>query len=457
MITYSIIQKTQLEGAHRIDADYFQPEYLEVEKKLSEITTKKISEISDSVVNFGAYSLCNYIVWQDSGIPYLNVENIKEGYIDFENVKFIDDKVNEILSKSKVKEGQIILPMAGTIGNSAVAYKVPAKINSNQATAKITLKQNISPFYVTAFLNSHYGKTQITREILSSVQSNIFLWQIKNFKVPLISNEKQKQIETLWKNGLDELDNSKILYQQAEELFLEELGLRDFEVEDDLGFIVNLSDVKSANRVDADYFQPKYEKLISKIELKGTNKLEDFVKDYSTGFPFKSEYYQEDGIPLIRINNIKKGFIDLSDTAYLSDRDHSLSPKDTAKPGDIVLSMSGTIGMSAVIPADVPKCSVNQRILRFTQKGIDNDYLTLVLNSIVGSYQLARIGTGGVQTNISYKDIQDILIPDLPKPTQQKIAGLVRKSYEAREKSKELLEKAKRKVEEMIENGNIRI
>lgn len=451
---FSIVQKSQLEGAYRIDAEYFQPECLEVEKKLSRITTKRIDEISSSVVNFGAYSLCNYITWRDSGIPYLNVENIKEGYIDFENVKFIDDKVNEILSKSKVKEGQIILPMAGTIGNAAVAYKVPTKINSNQATAKITLKHNFSPFYVTAFLNSSYGKLQIKREIISSVQPNIFLWQIKNFQIPLPSEEKQREIGEVWIRGLETLENSKSLYSQAENLLLEELGLKDFQIKDDLSFIVNFSNVKSANRIDAEYFQPKYQKLISKIELKGTKKLEDFVKDYSTGFPFKSENYQEQGIPLIRINNIRKGFVDLSDTAYLSDTDHSLSPKDTAQTGDIVISMSGTIGMTAVIPEDISKCIVNQRILKFTSKNVETDYLVLVLNSVVGFYQLERIGTGGVQTNISYKDIKNILIPDLPKPIQQKIAELVRKSHEARKKSKELLEQAKREVEEMIEKGS---
>ena len=82
----------------------------------------------------------------------------------------------------------------------------------------------------------------------------------------------------------------------------------------------------------------------------------------------------------------------------------------------------------------------------------------MVLNSIVGLYQLERIGTGGVQTNISYRDIQNILIPVLSKPTQQKIAELVRKSHEARKKSKQLLEEANRKVERMIKkefnNGN---
>ena len=123
-----------------------------------------------------------------------------------------------------------------------------------------------------------------------------------------------------------------------------------------------------------------------------------------------------------------------------------------AKPGDIVLSMSGTIGMTALISKDIPKSSINQRILRITSQNIDKDYLVILLNSIIGSFQLNRIGTGGVQTNISYKDIKNILIPVLPEKTQQKIADLVRQSHEARKKSKELLEEAKRKVEELIES-----
>ena len=139
----------------------------------------------------------------------------------------------------------------------------------------------------------------------------------------------------------------------------------------------------------------------------------------------------------------------------MSEKDYLQSPKDTAKAGDIVLSMSGTIGMSAIIPDDIPRSSINQRILKFTIKNINKDYLVLLLNSMVGLYQLEKIGTGGVQVNISYKDIKNILIPVLPKKTQQKIADLVKQSHEARKKAKELLEEAKRKVEEMIERENI--
>ena len=53
---------------------------------------------------------------------------------------------------------------------------------------------------------------------------------------------------------------------------------------------------------------------------------------------------------------------------------------------------------------------------------------------------------------VSWKpeQIKKLHIPILPKPTQQKIADLVRQSHEARNKAKGLLEKAKREVEKLI-------
>ena len=63
---FSIIQKSRLEGESRLDADYYQPEYLDLNKKLQALKTKTIEDISESVVSFGAYSLTSYIEWQNS-------------------------------------------------------------------------------------------------------------------------------------------------------------------------------------------------------------------------------------------------------------------------------------------------------------------------------------------------------------------------------------------------------
>ena len=78
----------------------------------------------------------------------------------------------------------------------------------------------------------------------------------------------------------------------------------------------------------------------------------------------------------------------------------------------------------------------------------------MVLRSIIGKLQLEKPTTGTSYPTVTDSDVENIVIPILSIENQSKIADLVRQSHEARKKSKELLEEAKRKVEEMIEKGN---
>jgi len=453
MITCSIIKKSQLEGAHRIDADYFQPEYIEVEKRLNGIETTRVSDISESVVNFGAYSLCNYIVWRDSGIPYLNVENIKDLYIDYEDVKFIDDEVNKILKKSEVKEGQVIITMAGTIGNVAVAHNVPAKINSNQATAKITLKKGISPYYLAVFLSCYYGKKQTERDIVSSVQPNIFLWQIKDFKVPVIPKNKENEIEAIYKHALEALEQSRNFYSQAENLFLQELSLKDYKPPEDLSYVVKLSDLKSVHRIDADYFQPKYAKIIEKISKQDVKLLSDLVV-MKKGFEPGSDEYKESGKFFIRVSSIsKQGLID-KDQKYLSEGLYNeLKGNYEPKKWEILLTKDATLGIAYVLKEQIEGI-ISSGIMRLKIKeDIDPEYIAICINAIVGRMQIERDSGGSIIEHWKPEQIKNLQIPILSKATQQKIADLARKSHEAHKKSKQLLDEAKRKVEEAIEKA----
>lgn len=457
-MTYSIIQKSQLEGANRIDAEYYQMKYLDIYRKLSELKTITLSEFCR--IADGDHSKIPGFVESD-GIRYLRAKDLHRFFIDDSDSVFISKDYFQKIKRSHIKPLDIVLSIMGTVGNLAIILSEYGKITANRAVSIISPKsqEKFSSYFLVVYLESKFGVMQRERESMGGVQQRVNLDDLANIRVPIISKEKQQQVVLIFEKALQENNNSKTFYSRAENLLLEELGLSSFakaSEDEERFYIVNFSEIKSENRMDAEYFQPKYEKLISKLKSKNSKKLVDFVKDYSTGFPFKSENYQEEGIPLIRINNIKKGFLDLSDTTYLSERDFLLSPKDTAISGDIVLSMSGSIGITAIIPDNIPKCSINQRILRFSVKNINKEYLTLVLNSVVGNLQLKRLGTGGVQTNISYKDIKNILIPYLTDSTQQKIAELVRKSHEARKRSKELLEEAKKTVEEMIEKGGER-
>ena len=443
-MVYSIIQKSQIEDVNRLDAEYYQPEYF------IDFTKGSWRPVGDFV------AVCQYGISQAMndkriGYPIFKMDDIQNAFLFNDNVRYAD--INEdIFNSFKLKKNDVLFNRVNSeefVGRTGI-FKLDTKAVFASYLIKLRVTPQILPDYLNMFLNSSFGIKQIKKFRRRAVnQANVNAEELKQIKIAVLPLDSQKKIQLLCDESWNSFEQSKILYSQAEVLLLEELGLRDFKPDEDLSYVVNLNDVKSAHRMDAEYFQPKYNKLLEKLRLKKAKPLVVFISTYSTGFPFESYNYKNEGIPLIRINNIRKGYLDLSDVAYLAEEDYLLAPQDITKPGDIVLSMSGTIGATAIIPDDIPKSSINQRILRFTPKGIDKYYLTLVLNTIIGEYQLARIGTGGVQTNISYKDIKEILIPPI-EDIQQKIADLVHRSHEARTKAKELLEEAKQKVEKMI-------
>jgi len=61
---------------------------------------------------------------------------------------------------------------------------------------------------------------------------------------------------------------------------------------------------------------------------------------------------------------------------------------------------------------------------------------------------MIRESRGSVQARLNQETLKEIVLPILPKSTQQKVADLVHQSHHAGKKAKELLEKAKREVEE---------
>lgn len=309
------------------------------------------------------------------------------------------------------------------------------------------------PEYLTTFLNTKYGVWDVKRRARQSInQTNVNPEEVKQIDIPLLSLIFQNHIRNSFDSAFDSIQNASNLYAQAETLLLETLGMADFTPSSEAVNIKSFKDSFAVSgRLDAEYYQPKYEQVICQIKQLPWQSLDYLIDNYSTGYPYKSEDYVESSeLPLIRINNIKKGFLDISNAAFLPEAQKHLSEKDIANEGDLLISMSGTIGSACVVPVGITAV-VNQRIMRLTIKNYNPLVLMLIINSIVGASQLERIGTGGVQTNISSGDISQMIVPVLDMDTQQKIADLVQQSFALKAQSAHLLDVAKRAVEMAIE------
>lgn len=448
MITYSIINKSQLEGAHRIDAEYYQPEYLDISDKLQ--YSPMLNEVSEKITDFGAYSQMNFVKYVDSGIRFLRNHDVGEVFINDSDAVFIPPETYNKLSL-KLDRFDIITPRVGALGNAAIVLDgyLPASANQNLAQIKPNIKK-INPFYLAVFLCSFYGKKQFERFATGNVQPWLNLFQIKSLKVFVPSSKKQEEIKKICLESLYELKNSQNYYAQAENLLLEELGLKDYKIEDNLSFVVNLSDVKSAGRMDPDYFQPKYDLIISKIG-KNKKRLLELVRKEKQILKINPEReYNYIEISDVNVANGEVGF------NKILGKELPANAKILIKGNELIVSkVRPTRGAVAIIPENWKNDYIASGAFSvFNVNSPTREYLQIVLRSIIGKLQLEKPTTGTSYPTVTDQDIENIWIPDLSKTIQQRIADLVTKSHEARKKSKELLEEAKRKVEEMIEKGD---
>ena len=232
---------------------------------------------------------------------------------------------------------------------------------------------------------------------------------------------------------------------------MEELGLKDFKIPEDLSYIVNYSDTGKVGRVDADYFQPKYQVISDKIKTRNAKLLGELVT-LKKGLEPGSEAYQEEGKLFIRVSSLSKYGIEGKDQKYLSDELYQKLKLDyEPQLGEILLTKDATPGISYVLK-EFTEGIISGGILRLKLKSdIEPEYLSLCISSLIGQMQAERDAGGSIIVHWKPEQIKNILIPILSKETQRKIADLVIKSHLARKKSKELLDVAKRKVEEMIE------
>ncbi len=442
MITYSIIQKSKLEGNLRLDAEYYQPEYLEMAEILK--NAKKVAELT-SDIRYGLYVEPEY---KKKGVDFIRAMNLLNFGIDGEILK-IDEKKAPLDYRLKIGDSLIVRSGANT---GCVGLVYPKFQNATFGSYTIRLRFNkINPFFAAIFLNTQYGVLQTQRLQTGMAQPNLNIPNIKEIRIPIVPDSQQKEIERLCLEIEKQRKKSESLYSKAENLLLEKLGLKNFEVKDDLSYIINLSEVKKSHRVDAEYFQPKYDKIISKIKKQNAKLLGDLVL-IKKGIEPGSEKYQDEGKHFIRVSNLSKFGINKNNQKYLSEEFYQKLKKDyQPEVGEVLLTKDATPGVAYVVKEPIEGI-ISGGILRLKLKTkIEPEYLALVINSIVGQWQMERDAGGSIIVHWRPEQIKNVLIPILPKSIQQKIAELVQKSHVARKKAKELLEEAKQKVEKLIE------
>ncbi len=143
------------------------------------------------------------------------------------------------------------------------------------------------------------------------------------------------------------------------------------------------------------------------------------------GYAFKSDDFQQEGIPVVRMNSLKRGVLELEGAACI---DESECIEAVAlRIGDVLYGMSGSVGetgslgnFAVVRDSDVP-CQLNQRVGRFLvrKKELLLGFLVYLIQAPYFYDQILLQATGTAQFNVSGGQIESVLIALPPLEAQR--------------------------------------
>ena len=147
------------------------------------------------------------------------------------------------------------------------------------------------------------------------------------------------------------------------------------------------------------------------------------------GYAFKSDLFKDNGIPILRIGNINTGEFRPINMVYWIE-DDKLS-RYVMHPGDLVLSLTGTVGKDdygnvCILDNSYDRYYLNQRNAKLEIIGnVEKLYLSRLLKIDEVKAKLTGTSRGVRQANISNKDIENLIIPLPPLSLQQQFADKI--------------------------------
>ena len=449
MVVYSIIKLSELEGAKRIDAEYYKPAYLNLLSRLRKVGCIPLKQIA---------------------VPIKRKFKPKKGeyfdYIEIAKVDLITGVFNlsRIIGENAPDRAQwivfkddILVSTVRPIRNAVVLIREGKENLVCSSGFCIIHPLEIQANYLFLYLKIPFVSRLLDRCTTATEYPAVNWNDVLNIPIYLGSKKFREEISSIVDKAFNLLKYSHSRYPQAENLLLEELGLKDFKPSYKKTYVANLSNVLSSHRMDTEYFQPAYDEVIEKLKEKNIElkPLRKFILNIQKGIEPGSENYQDEGTPFIRVSNLSVDGFTNRDQKYLS-RELYWQLRKTYEPklGDFLLTKDATPGIAYVVKEKIEGI-ISSGILKLqiNENKINKEYLALFINSRIGKMQIERDGGGSVIIHWRPEQVKMLQVPMLPNKIQQKIASLVKKSHEARGKAKNLVDLAKKAIEIAIEKN----
>ena len=297
---------------------------------------------------------------------FLNTGNVTTTGFNFADRSFITKEKDAALRKGKLKRHDVVLTTRGTVGNVALfddsVHFEDVRINSGMVLLRAE-QSKLLPRFLFQFVRSPLFKEQVAALTTGSAQPQLPIRDIRRVEIPLPPLAEQKAIAAV----LGALDD-KIELNRRMNATLEAMARALFQ-----SWFVDFDPVRrnkeeggrikdEISTLFPDSFQESALGLIPKgweVTTLGA------CIGFRSGFSFKSQDWQESGVPVVKIGSVKPGIIDLSQVSYVSEDIAQQAARYRLGTGDMLIGMTGYVGEVGLIPPSDNPPLLNQRVGKF--------------------------------------------------------------------------------------------
>lgn len=327
----------------------------------------------------------------DGDVPWVTPKDMKRWRIRDSQVRLTAAGVAASPAKILPAGSVLVVVRSGVLKHSLPVGIADVPVSVNQDLKALVARPGVEARYL-----AHLVKAS-DRVVLSWVRAttadNFPVEKLKELAIPLPPIEEQRRIADI----LDRADALRAKRREALALL------------DDL----SQSIFREMFR-DRDWPRTQLRMLATKI-TKGTTPT-------SVGLTF-----EESGVPFLRVMDLVGGLAVPSDrTLHISEVSHEVLARSKILGGEVLISIAGTIGRVATVPAGLPEMNCNQAVaIVSVGNQVELDYLAAWLRGTDAGRQMGSGSVKATIANLSLKEVGDLQVPFPPQDLQREFSARV--------------------------------
>ena len=331
----------------------------------------------------------------------LSSKNIDDDYISIDNPRYLseEDYQNEN-RRTDIKKGDLLITIVGTVGRVAIVPVDLEGICVQRSVAVLKINQRI--------VHNRYLMYQLQnmrpfleREARGVAQKGIYLKQLSSLSINVPQMDEQRRIAAVLDKVSDLIAKRRQQLDKLDELvkarFVEMFG---DPVSNPMGWNVKTFEQVSELITDGEHITPRR---------------------------------AGKGIYLLSARNVLNHALQVENVDYIDEEEYArIAKRVVPQVGDVLISCSGSIGRSCVVPPKFRFQMVRSvALIRFC-KNVNPVYAEWLIASDATQRQILQSATQSSQANLFQSKIRQLYGIFPPKEIQDQFAAFVAKIYKSK-------------------------